>query len=308
MNEEETARARGRTLVAGWFSFEEMGATAGDLLAKDVACEWLRQAGHAFDVAYAPPFAGGVDWRAVDPARYTHVVFVCGPFGNGEPITVFLQSFPDARLIGLNLTMLEPLDVWNPFDLLIERDSSAASHPDLSFLSRQTRVPVVGVVLIHPQPEYGKRDLHAVANGALGRLIASHPMAAVPIDTRLDQNGTGLRSAAEVESLIARMDVVLTTRLHGTVLALKNGVPAIAIDPVAGGAKITRQAQTLGWPLVFAADAVTDDALEEAFGYCLTDQARAKARDCAECAVAELDAARERFLSELGRLDSRPAR
>jgi hypothetical protein len=25
-------------LVAGWFSFEQMGATAGDLLARDVAC------------------------------------------------------------------------------------------------------------------------------------------------------------------------------------------------------------------------------------------------------------------------------
>ena len=58
-------------------------------------------------------------------------------------------------------------------------------------------------------------------------------MAVVAIDTRLDANRTGLRTPAQVESLIARTDVVVTTRLHGLVLALKNGVPAVAIDTVA---------------------------------------------------------------------------
>jgi hypothetical protein len=62
-----------KVLVAGWFSFEDMGATAGDLMARDVACDWLHAAGHACDVALAPPFVGGVDWRAVDPEAYSHV-------------------------------------------------------------------------------------------------------------------------------------------------------------------------------------------------------------------------------------------
>jgi hypothetical protein len=52
-----------KTLVAGWFSFEQMGATAGDLMARDLACDWLERAGHSYDVALAPPFSGGVDWR-----------------------------------------------------------------------------------------------------------------------------------------------------------------------------------------------------------------------------------------------------
>ena len=29
---------RMRILVAGWFSFEDMGATAGDIIARDIAC------------------------------------------------------------------------------------------------------------------------------------------------------------------------------------------------------------------------------------------------------------------------------
>ncbi len=294
-----------KALVAGWFSFEQMGATAGDLLARDLACEWLERAGYSYDVALAPPFTGGVDWRSVDPKTYSHVVFVCGPFGNGEPITDFLPRFAGCRLVGLNLSMLESLDAWNPFDLLLERDSSATSRPDVSFLSRQARVPVVGVVLVHPQSEYKKRAMHQVANEAIHRLVDSREMSVVTIDTRLDTNSAGLRSPAEVESLIARMDVVLTTRLHGTVLALKNSVPAVAIDPITGGAKIRRQAETIGWPVVFTADALTDEALQQAFDYCLTEPARTKARDCCARATKAVQETRDEFISALARAGER---
>jgi len=287
-----------KALVAGWFSFEQMGATAGDLLARELACEWLGRAGVAYDIAVAPPFTGGVDWRSVDPRSYSHVVFVCGPFGNGWPITEFLPRFAACRLVGLNLSMLEPLEAWNPFDLLLERDSSACARPDISFLSRQSRVPVVGIVLVHAQGEY-KRGMHEVANDALERLAASREMALVRIDTRVDANSTGLRSPAEVESLIARLDVVLTTRLHGLVLGVKNGVPVVAIDPIAGGAKIRRQAETIDWPVVFTADALTDEALTSAFEYCLTDEARAKAKESAARAARRILAAREEFVAAL---------
>ena len=36
--------------------------------------------------------------------------------------------------------------------------------------------------------------------------------------------------------LVSRLEVVVTTRLHGLVLALRAGVPALAIDPAAGRA------------------------------------------------------------------------
>src|SRR5688500_12379248 len=103
-------REAAKVLVAGWFSFPQMGATAGDLMARDVACEWLIAAGLSYDVAVAPPFGPGVDWRTVDPASYSHVLFVCGPFGNGTPIIEFLERFHGRILVGLNLTMLQRLD------------------------------------------------------------------------------------------------------------------------------------------------------------------------------------------------------
>jgi hypothetical protein len=284
-----------RILVAGWFSFEAMGATAGDVHARDVACRWLEGAGHDYDVATAAPFTGGVDWRAVDPALYSHVLFVCGPFGNGPPLTEFLARFDDCRLVGLNLSMLQPLEEWNPFFRLFERDSSEASRPDISFLSEEPLVPVVGVVLVHPQDEY--RDArHASVNQAIAKLLESREVSIVHIDTRLDENGTGLRTPAEVESLIARMDVVVTTRLHGTVFALKHGVPPVVVDPIAGGAKVFRQAQQLRWPVVLVADDFAGADLEAAFDRCLTPESRAEAKRCAANAVEALAGLREELL------------
>ena len=49
-----------RALVAGWFSFEGMGATAGDILARDVVCGWLEEAAIPYDVATARPFTDGI--------------------------------------------------------------------------------------------------------------------------------------------------------------------------------------------------------------------------------------------------------
>ncbi len=95
------------------------------------------------------------------------------------------------------------------------------------------------------------------------------------------------------------MDAVVTTRLHGLVLALKNEVPALPIDPIAGGAKLVHQTRTLGWPIVFTADAVTDTELRAALDFCLSPRARARAGICARRAVRAAESARERFLVEL---------
>jgi len=289
-----------RVLVAGWFSFEHMGATAGDLIARDVACRWLDEAQVPYDVAVVPPFTGGRDWRSTDPRPYTHVIFVCGPFGNGEPVVSFLKHFHGKRLVGLDLTMLQPLKEWNPFHHLFERDSSAGANPDTAFAGPTPRIPVVGIVLAHPQKEYKDKGMHAVASAALQRLVEEREAARIFIDTCLDPwNTTGQRTAGEIEATIAHVDVVLTTRLHGMVLALKNGVPAIAIDPISGGAKLARQAEVIGWPHCYAVDSVADQQLSDAFEYCCTPAARAAAADCARRVAERVDEVKSRFIATL---------
>jgi hypothetical protein len=291
-----------KVLVAGWFSFEDMGATAGDLICRDLLVEWLREANIPCDVAVAAPFADGVSWEQVPAENYSHVIFVCGPFGNGWPVTDWLTRFAGAELIGLNLTMLDDLGNWNPFDLLLERDSSRTARPDLSLLAPARPVPVVGLILADRQKEYGARAMHDVANEAIDRLLTSREAAVVPIDTRLDQNRTGLHSPEQVETLIARMDLVVTTRLHGTVLALKGGVPPLVVDPIAGGHKVSRQAAVLDWPVCFAADRLDDTDLQEAFAYCLSNLARARAVRCAERARQVLQPLRAQLLQQLHRV------
>lgn len=308
-----------RALVAGWFSYEQSDYTAGDLLACDLVCEWLAEAGYVSDVAHhhataatagasaGPPDRPGggvhvpaagprlVDLGRVDAADYALAVFVCGPFMQNHWERDFLAKFAGIPRVGVNLTLPVPLAEWNPFTLILERDSSERAHPDITFLARHTLVPVVGVCRVEPYPP-ARVDL---ADAAIERLLAAREAARVPIDTRLDVNATGLRTKAEVESLLARMDVVVTTRLHGTVLALKHGVPVVAIDPEPGGAKILRQARTIGWPVAFAVDALDDGALARAFDYCLTGAARAAAARCRDRAVAAVEQLRTQFVEAL---------
>ena len=284
-----------RALVAGWFSFREGHATAGDVLAGEVACDWLKHAGFEVDLAVVEPVGRGCDWRTADPARYSHVVFVCGPFQRGELEFEFLSRFARCTLIGLDLSMLLPLETWNPFDYLMERDSNRAVHPDIAFAARGAGVPIVGICRVEAYDSAAVSE----ADAAIDRLVASSEIVPVNIDTRLDENSTGLRNAAEIESLLARMDAVVTTRLHGLVLSLKHGVPVVAIDPEPGGAKLQRQARVLQWPTVFTVAEASDAELRAALHFCLTDAARERARASSQHAATLLAGMRSEFIDAL---------
>ena len=288
-----------RVLLVGWFSFEEMGATAGDLLVRDVVAGWIDLASIPYDVALARPFSPRFDWRETDPDQYSDLIFVCGPFGNGPPVTELLERFSHCRLYGINLSLLEPLEIWNPFYYVIARDSSTGAAPDLAFLGIPDRVPVVGVVKVHPQEEYGSRGRHTLAHAMIDELLANQEVARVNIDTRLDMNTTELRTPAEITSLIGRMDAIVTTRLHGCVLGLAQGVPVLAIDPIAGGAKITRQLQEIGWPYRFLAESVSGEDLAQALAQCLRSEARHRAIQCRDGALERIALIAEDFRAAL---------
>jgi len=292
-----------RALVAGWFSFTGTGATVGDLMAKTVVCSWLERAGVPYDVAIAPPFGTGVEWRAVDPDRYTHVVFVCGPFFRSN----LLRRFERSRLVGVNLSMIEPVDAWNPFDLLLERDSEQTVRPDIAFAAPSDTVPVVGFAPL-PAPDADRgRERSEVANRMLRVLLASRDVAVVPLDTRLEEREDGFSaSPAAIESMIRKVDVVVTARLHGLVLALRNGVPALALDPVDGGGKIMRQAAAVGWPAAMHMGEADGRRLDEAFDFCLSDEAAVLARDRGADAAMHVDQLGRSFAEMFGRGASEP--
>jgi hypothetical protein len=269
-----------------------------------MVCGWLGEAGLEYDVAFAAPFSGGCDWRLVDPQNYSHVVWICGPLGRSTGAFSRLRKrFPadGRRWIGVNLSMIEPVEVWNPFDTLLERDSNRRERADLAFGAESPRLPVIGLVQVESfTPLFPDRDRQEDARAAVRRLAYARPAAVVEIDTRLDiENASGLRTPGEIDALIGRMDAVVTTRLHGLALALRNGVPAVAVDPVAGGDKITAQARAVDWPCAFAVDEASDDVMDEAFSFALSEEGRARARACAERGTRSVEDLREEFVRAL---------
>jgi hypothetical protein len=101
--------------------------------------------------------------------------------------------------------------------------------------------------------------------------LAGLDCARVQLDTRLaDEGWQRCATPDRFVTALSKMDAVVTTRLHGLVLGLKAGVPVLAVDPVAGGGKVSAQAAALDWPVAAAEDtrdkALLDARLEWVFG------------------------------------------
>jgi Polysaccharide pyruvyl transferase len=283
-----------RALVAGWFSIHDGGATAGDLLVRDVLCEWLDEQGVMYDVAQERKLGPGVDWFRVSPERYSHLIFACGPIGSNLAVRELIDRFAKCRRVAINVSITAETE-WKPFDLLLARDGDGYPRADIALSAPIVRPPVIAVVKMEEHP--GARvDL---AHKAFARLLASRDAAAFAVDTVLEPGTPGRRTAGEVLALIARADVVLTTRLHGLVLALRQGVPGLALDPVPGGAKVLAQAQALAWPAAAAINAIDDSELERLLAWCLTSDAREKAIACAKTASAAIDEIRAMLMARL---------
>ncbi len=284
-----------RALVAGWFSIRDGGATAGDLLVRDVLCEWLDEQGVMYDVAQERKLGPGVDWFRVSPERYSHLIFACGPIGPNLAVRELIERFATCRRVAINVSIPAETE-WKPFDLLLARDGDGyPPRADIALSAPIVRPPVIAVVKMKEYP--GARvDL---AHEAFARLLASCDVAAFEVDTVLKPDTPGQRTAGEVLALIARADVVLTTRLHGLVLALRQGVPVLALDPVPGGAKVLAQAQALAWPAAIAVNAIDDSELERLLAWCLTSDAREKAIACAKTARAAVEEIRTVLMARL---------
>ncbi|WP_369052034.1 polysaccharide pyruvyl transferase family protein [Kineococcus terrestris] len=278
-----------RVLVLGWSSVLHGEATAGDVLATEAVAARLRADGVAHDVAWSPAMhlaygpRGGILLDEADPGAYTHVVWVCGPLA-GEPVREVHERFAAARRVAVGVSVLDPADpAVTGFHAVVPRDAPGGpAERDLAARPVPAAVPVVGVFLTHGQGEYGARRRHDEVSRALGDWLGGLDVAALQLDTRLDPRDWRHPSTAEqVGSVVARLDVVVTTRLHGLVLALAAGVPALAVDPVAGGGKVSAQAGAWAWPgllgceEVLAADGAL--ALDEQFAWCRSGDGRAAA-------------------------------
>lgn len=287
--------------MCGWPSLQGGEATAGDLLAMEAVADMLATVDIEVDVATNGAFPDGVDLRTVLPDAYDHLIFACGPL-HGERIASLAQRFSESRRVAVGVSAVDP-KVAALFDVVIARDGDGAGRPDLSFMRAVAPVPVIGVVRAHAQPEYGVTE-HERVHGLVRLALEDRPSATVDFDTRVhpaaDPFEAHARSSEAVSALAARMDAVVSTRLHGCVLSLAKGTPVVAIDPVPGGAKVAAQMSTIGWPCTFSADDVTTQRLAEGIEWCLTPEARDAARGIAAALEPHLDALRDELLHAVG--------
>ncbi|GLZ12786.1 polysaccharide pyruvyl transferase [Actinomadura sp. NBRC 104425] len=281
-----------RVLVVGWPSFVHGEATAGDVLALEAVRRRLAGAGLPCDVAWSPVFRpGALTLEQARPEDYTHVVFACGPL-RGEQVEGLHRRYARCRRVAVGVSVIDPGDpAAAGFHAVLPRDAPGRpARCDLAASVAVPEVPVVGVVLVRRQREYGARGRHERVERELTGWLGRRECARLPLETRLDPGDWRLAgTAAELESAVRRLDLVVTTRMHGLVLALKNRVPALAVDPVAGGAKVTAQARAWAWPAVLtppehaAGPRLLDPAeLERWWRWCLSGEGAARARACPE--------------------------
>lgn len=238
-----------RAIVVGAFSFPDWWATFGDTEAMFVVAEWLEESGLSYDLACDSSVGiPGVDIFRVDPADYTIFIYVCGPWNDAKGRHL-LARFGHCRKIGVNLSVLNERS--HGFDVLYARDMGTTSNPDLAFARETTaRHPVVGVCLVHPQEEYGDRQRHHIVSDVVSRYFEESGAIRIEMDTLCVNNSTSVRTLEQFESLASRVDFVISSRLHGLVLSLRTGIPVIALDPIAGGGKVSAQARAIEWPLL----------------------------------------------------------
>ena len=270
-----------KILLTGWFSFRDGEVTAGDVLALRRVQDVLGRAGLAYDTVWSPGYAGeALHLDDVRPEAYTHVVFVCGPL-HGPQVARLHRRFDRCRRIAVGTSVVDPADpAVTGFHRVLARDAPGRDPvPDLSVSAPPVvPSPVVGVILTHGRREYGPRRRHEEVAGTLTRWLGGLDCAAIELETRLDSRDWRLSTTADqLQSVLPRLDCVVTDRLHGLVLALRAGIPALAVDPVAGGAEVTAQARACDWPALVPAERLDAGELDRWLNWCLTD-GRAAAR------------------------------
>ncbi|HEX3714308.1 MAG TPA: polysaccharide pyruvyl transferase family protein [Trebonia sp.] len=277
-----------RVLVVGWPSFIHGEATAGDVLAMEAVAAELGAAGVPYETAWSPVFRPGERTLAdADPARYSHLVFVCGPLSGGG-IEALHQRFAACRRVAIGVSVIDPASpAAAGFHVILARDRPGVPPTgDLAAAVRLPLVPAAGVIQVGEQGEYSGRGRHETVTQSLASWLPGCGCALLPLETRLDSRDWRLcGTPAELESVLRRLDLVITMRMHGLVLALKHGVPALAVDPVAGGAKVTAQARAWRWPAVVTpgTEGTVDAGVMDRWrDWCLSAAGRQAARRAAQ--------------------------
>lgn len=257
-----------RIAVCGYHSLPYGTNTAGDIIVRQEIVSYLASIGYDCDIITDELV------HVIDPLSYDAMVFICGPLVDTPLIVELIEVFSGIKCIAVNVSILDNMQYMvDYFDAVIPRDSLDRTRLDLALGCPVQRVPVAGVILVGNQREYATCEYELAKNLVLNSL-AKTGVAPVMIDTKLPNNEYGLSSVEQIDSVVSKMDIVITTRLHGAVFSIRNNVPFVGIDQIVPEGKMARQLRAMGWKPWFHIASLDEATLSSAIEFLLTDYGR----------------------------------
>lgn len=254
-------------LVCWYGSFGH--GTIGDLFSAQVITNFLQQNDYNFHQCSFKDFFGivgkNVDLEKCNSDNYDVFIFVCGPIMKEHPnLGDLFLKFKNCITIGIGVSLFEKnhFNFFNPFDHYFAREGGECNYDDVALLApkypktiskRKNNELIIGVSLRGKQAEYGIENcLDELADSSIlkaAQTIAENNKGRVIfIENHL------IRAKMEpdkIDAAYAQCDLVITTRLHGSMISLKHSVPFIAIDQIKGGAKLWNILGDKKWPYVY---------------------------------------------------------
>ena len=263
-----------RLLLVWYGSFSGHG-TLGDLRSVEVVANHLirqkHQVFHATAGEFFIPGAERVDWRNAEPADYSGIIFICGPILASHPETgALFARFASNRLIGVGVSLMPSghPEFFNPFESVIARQGGGERFGDLAILaplpnhtSQDVKGFTLGISLRGLQFEYGENlclweETEKIAHSVSQSI---HPERIILIENHLTRSG---KSPDHIEQQYSECDLVITSRFHGAIMAIRHDTPFIALDQIRGGAKVHDLLFGKGWPHIYKTDEVEEDYLK----------------------------------------------
>jgi hypothetical protein len=287
-----------RKMLVAWYGSFFQNGTVGDYLAVNSLTRFLEENNFEFDCASYKAFEGlkgkTLTLDEIIPEQYDVIIFCCGPILKNHPhLSNLFEKFKHAYKIGISVSLLpqDHFNYYNPFDYVLARENNEINYEDIAVLAVSTfekkrhkrgRI-TVGLALRNEQFEYGVENCKYIeANGYIKKLadkltekkeakvnrlhdVFRDPNKAIQqeniieIENHLERSH---RTPSEIEGLYNECDIILTTRFHGSILALRNNIPFIAIDQIENGAKVYGLVSQTGYPFVWKINDVSYEKLE----------------------------------------------
>lgn len=270
---------RPRDLLVTWYGSFDGHGTIGDLMAMQSVVTQLVGSGHNVFHASAEEItiAGShrVEWKSVSPKGFDALIFVCGPILRSHPETnVLFKEFEPIPKIGVSVSIFpeDHINHFDPFDEVLAREGKNEQYHDVAIVAPAGRVkqpikpkhwPTIGIVLRGLQGEYGE-DLclwertAQITDEAAKTLSEGLGARVIVIENHLHRSGM---TKDDIEAQYSECHLIITSRFHGAMMALRHFIPFIAIDQIQGGAKVMNLIQATQWPYVYGASGIDSERL-----------------------------------------------